>query len=658
MKTKPEYRRPLTLDFETKAIEKRPEFPPEPVGFAVTHDNRSRQYVSWGHRTGNTHTKDEAVAMLRKMWDRVNDSPICFHNAKFDLAVATEKLGLPMLLPHQFDDTMLQAFLVDPFATSLGLKPLAEKYLDMPPEEQDAVRDYIMANWKELGLKRKPGSKQWGAYMWLVPPHILGPYATGDTDRTQKLFGYFHHTIRDMGMDAAYMREKRLLPILLRTEQRGIHVNRGFMELDYLQSMDNLEQIDQQLCLRLGDINPGSGEELADALEAKGIVHPDQWAMTLKGVRKTGYNELRKLVPTDLADLFELRGRLSTITGTFMKPWLDMSESTDRIYTDWQQVRNGEGKMFGARTGRLSSTPNFQNVPKQPWTVGDEVLPYMRRYIIPDEGQILIDRDYSQQELRLLAHYIGGDLIDLYRADVNFDLHAYAQLMINNMLHANYERKPIKNTAFAILYGMSNGSLGDMLGTDKKQASILKNAYFKTMPELKALTNVLKKRAAAGQPFRTWGGRYYWCEEPKIVNGRRMTFEYKMLNQLIQGSAADVTKEAVIRMDEICNSELLLTVHDQILRQCSADQLTTEMRYMKEAMESIECDVKMTSDGEYSVESWGDLIKYDDPGKEYRGASVPVRETEGADADQDDDHGQAGNTGPADPGPQRPAYLH
>ena len=237
-------------------------------------------------------------------------------------------------------------------------------------------------------------------------------------------------------------------------------------------------------------------------------------------------------------------------------------------------------------------------------------LPYMRSYIIPDDGMVLIDRDYSQQELRLLAHYTGGSLAEIYAHDVHADMHAHAQTMINQLLRANYERKPIKNTAFGILYGMGLATLAATMGTDRKTAKRLRDAYYEIVPELGKLQYVLRRRAKTGDTYRTWGGRHYHCEPSKLVDGKRWTFEYKMLNYLIQGSASDMTKEALIRMDDICQSDLLLSVHDEILRQCEPGQVEREMFMMADAMSSIECDVEMLSDGELSEISWGDLYDY------------------------------------------------
>lgn len=132
--------KPITIDFETEAIQRRPDYPPKPVGFSIMApgDRRSR-YYAWGHPAGNNCTMQAARAVLLDAWK--SNHELLFHNAKFDVDVAQTHLGMPALMWERCHDTLYLLFLYDPHATSLSLKPAAERLLGMPPEERDAVAD-------------------------------------------------------------------------------------------------------------------------------------------------------------------------------------------------------------------------------------------------------------------------------------------------------------------------------------------------------------------------------------------------------------------------------------------------------------------------------------------------------------------------------------
>jgi DNA polymerase I-like protein with 3'-5' exonuclease and polymerase domains len=119
----------------------------------------------------------------------------------------------------------------------------------------------------------------------------------------------------------------------------------------------------------------------------------------------------------------------------------------------------------------------------------------------------------------------------------------------------------------------------------------------------------MKARAKAGEPIRTWGGREYYCEAPRFVDGRLQEYDYKLVNVLIQGSAADVTKEALIRY---CDAKpkhhrVLMTVHDELVTSVPCDEREAAMAQLREAMESVKLDVPLLSDGSWSPKSWADL---------------------------------------------------
>ena len=211
----------ITLDYETEKIEARPRFPPKPVGLSVKWPGKKSRYYAWAHLTDNNCTYDVALRALKEAW--ACGLPLVFHNAKFDLAVACEKMGMKM--PHwsRIHDTMFLLFLDDPYSPSIGLKPSANRYLGMAPTEQEAVHDWLMQNKRELGIGAQ--EKSMGKYIWMAPGTLVAEYAKGDTDRTAALFKLLYKkVVLERGMGDSYDLERELLPILLENEQEGIRV--------------------------------------------------------------------------------------------------------------------------------------------------------------------------------------------------------------------------------------------------------------------------------------------------------------------------------------------------------------------------------------------------------------------------------------------------
>lgn len=179
------------LDFETEAIDNRPHYPPKPVGLAH-FDGTDSIYLAWGHPCQNNCTEANAIEYLLNLFESEIDEFI-YHNTAFDCSIIEERwhIEVPWGRVH---DTMLQAFLLDPYG-ELSLKPLADKYLGMAPVEQDAVRDWLIHH----GVVRA-NSKDWGAFIAKAPGDLVGRYAIGDVVRTYHLFHFFHQRLAGKGM--------------------------------------------------------------------------------------------------------------------------------------------------------------------------------------------------------------------------------------------------------------------------------------------------------------------------------------------------------------------------------------------------------------------------------------------------------------------------
>lgn len=632
---------PITVDFETFGIEGRPLYPPVPVGVSIKEKGKKPRYYAWGHPTGNNATWGEARAALLKAWKHKDG--VLFHNGKFDCDVAEVHMDLPLLAWDKIHDTLFMVFLDDPNQTELGLKPSAERLLDMPPEEQDAVAEWLLANQPVNGVKigkGKQSKEPAGKYIAFAPGEIVGKYADGDVIRTEKLFHLLYQSLADRDMLGAYDRERELMLVLLDMERQGIRVDLDRLRSDVAMYDATMIELDAWVKKRLKVTDPesniDSGPQLTKAIFDAGKADEANWELTPTGQFRANKDSIEVgCTDNQLSAVLKYRSQLRTCLNTFMKSWLAVAElSGGYIYTTWNQIKSaGAGGNVGTRTGRLSSTPNFQNIPKQFDAIFKDAkhpklpacpfkklpaLPLVRSYIIPyEDGDVLIDRDYSQQEPRILGHFEGGDLMEQYQANPWIDFHDNAKEHLEHTLGREFDRKPVKNINLGLIYGMGVGKLADKNNATVEETKELKAQILGMYSGLKAMYADMKQRARMNIPIRTWGGREYYCEEPKIVNGRLQHFDYKMVNTLIQGSAGDCTKEAMIRYyrTKPPHHRLILQVHDQLTASVPKNEMKSGMELLREQMESVEFDVAILSEGSTSTTNWAELKDYDKKGK-------------------------------------------
>lgn len=622
---------PVTVDFETFKIQDRPDYPPAPVGVSIKYKGAPARYYAWGHPVGNNCTFKQALSALQKAWKWKGG--LLFQNAKFDLDVAEVHCALPIPPWTQVHDTMFLLFLDDPHQPDLGLKSAAERLLGMPPEERDAVADWLIDNQPVGGVtisSAKSSDHYFGGYIAHAPGDLVASYANGDVERTERLYELLLDKTLARGMGEAYDRERRLLPILLDMDRRGVPVDLPLLRSDVKMYSDVLARLDTWIKNRLGLckdslINLDSSAELLDAMLSAGVVDTDLMPLTKTGKISTAKESLHVgVTDAQLYGVLQYRAQLNTCMRTFMMPWLAVAERAGGlIYTYWNQVRSPKkDKSAGARTGRLSSNPNFQNIPKtfKPIFKVDTPdralkrklpappfkdlppLPRVRHYIKAPKGYVLIRRDYSAQELRMLAHFEDGDMLQAYINDPDVDFHETAKNEIKKLTGIETDRSKTKIIAFSIIYGSGLGLLAQGLGVSVAEAQQLKNAYLRIFPGILDVQKVLKNRARRGEPFRTMGGREYYCEKPKIINGKFRSFDYKQLNYLVQGSSAEQTKDAVIEYDQIkVHGKLILLVHDEMIAMVPEKHYKKEMAILKQAMHKSKIDTPIRSSGSYGV---------------------------------------------------------
>lgn len=620
---------PIVLDFETFPIRNRPHYPPVPVSFSLKMPGeRKPTFYSWAHQTGKNNCNFEtAKAVLTKAYQQVSTvNPLLAQNFKFDSDVAEVHFGLKLPPWHDFQDTMFLLFLEDPHQRDLGLKPSAERILGMAPDEQDAVKEWILSHKKQLeqdfpeiidlygGIKPSTAGK----FVAYAPGDVVAPYANGDVTRTEKLFTALYKRVTvERGMGEAYDRERRLLPILLRNEREGIRVDSQALVRD--QEIYEKAQAKTDAWIRKALKSPGldldKDAAVAEAFEANDSL--TEWTLTPTGRKSVSKKNMKLSHFRDrkLAAAYSYRQKCATILETFIRPWQKFTVNGS-MHTTWNQVRQskgGAGDTGGTRTGRPSTdSPNFLNMPKA--VKDDEMggfifpthikdlpgIPRIRGYIMPDEKSHLIGRrDLNQQELRLLAHYEDGALKEAYLNNPRLDVHEFTRMMIEQLIGIDVGRGFTKTLNFGFVYGQGLGSLAEKLQKTVDEVRKVRDAQLRALPGFKALNDGVKKRANAGDFITTWGGRQYFKEPSMMINGRNVDFAYKLLNYLIQGSAADVTKEAIIRYDAVrTDGRFILSVYDEIDVSVPKKLMKKEMLILRDAMMSIELDVPLLSDGE------------------------------------------------------------
>lgn len=632
----------IECDFETKGIEGRPKYPPKPVSLALKWpDKREYELMAWGHGDGtkkfdNNCTEQEARAAYKRA--RESKYAMLFQNGVFDQDVAETHWDIPLLPPDKTHETMYLLFLWDPHAPTLALKESAQRLLGIAPEEQDHLKEWILANIPEA--KRKPST--WGAYICEAPYRIVRPYHKGDLVRTGKVFNHLYPRIVEAGMLEAYQRELKLMPILLRNARKGMRVDYAKLEQDLPLMKAGVERVDNWLRKRLGDINLDSDKQLGEALYSKGIV--TDFRRTPKGQLSVSkkYLTIDKFKDKRVYQGLTYRNQMSTSISMFMEPWLEWAGGTENrvLHPNWIQVRSSKtgGDSQGARSNRIiCARPNLLNIPKKwkksisagyahPTFISVPQLPYMRTYVLPSKGKRWGRCDYNQQEVRLFAYFEEGPVHDGFIANPRFDIHEGARVeeeraLVEAGLREVFERDDAKITVFGAFYGQGLKGLMEALKLpDDEEGNrvgrLIHKALHTAIPSIGALSNALKALAKEGQPIRTWGGRLYYAEEPKYSEkyGRDMTFEYKLISYLIQGSGADVMKEALVRYDAHPkrNEDLLVTVYDEVdvdlpMSEKGAKQ---EMTVLRDCMQSVETDqMMMLSDGEVGP-NWGTLEAY------------------------------------------------
>ncbi len=475
-----------------------------------------------------------------------------FQNAKFDMMILS-RAGFPM--PSPVDDTMLISYAQEAGLHGHGMDELSQLHLGHTPISFDEVTG--------TGRNRVPFAQ--------VQIERATAYAAEDADVTLRLWETLKPRLRLNGGLALYEQvERRLLPILLEMERAGVKVDADDlqrMSVDFGARMAVMEQD----CHRLAGhpFNIGSPKQLGEVLF-------DEQKLPGGKRMKTGAWGTDSVVLQGLADQgHELPGRilewrqLQKLKSTYADALVtEINPETGRVHTSFA--------MAIASTGRLSSNdPNLQNIP-----IRTEEGSRIRQAFIAEPEHVLVSADYSQIELRLLAHV--ADLPVLKESFANGeDIHARTASEVFGVPMAGMDpmtRRRAKAINFGIIYGISGFGLARQLGVSPGEARGYIDRYFERYPGIRDYMERTKQEARVKGYVVSPFGRRCWVPGIADKNGARRAYaERQAINAPLQGGAADIIKRAMVRIPamlkrEGLRSRLLLQVHDELLFEAPADE--------------------------------------------------------------------------------------
>jgi len=527
------------------------------VGYALAVDGWSG-YFPVAHHGGGNLDKKRVERWLADVLAYPSDKVM--HNAAYDLGWL-QASGFKV--NGRIIDTMLAAPILDENRFSYSLNALGFDYLQEAKSEQglkQAAADFGVHPKKEL---------------WKLPAMYVGEYAEQDASLTLKLWQAFKIRMRQDEVESIFNLETEAFPVLHHMTSRGIRFDRNKCSLliDKMVVRENelLKEMKEQAGIK---IDIWAAQSIAAAFDRLGI----QYSKTDNGLPSFTKVFLENHEHPLSKMIIEARETNKTHS-TFLQPYLHFSEKTGRIHPHVNQMRSDDG---GTVTGRLSmANPNLQQVPARHEIIG----PMVRGLFLPEDGEMWASNDFSSQEPRLLVHYAslldlpGADtMVSAYKENPNTDFHQ----MVAEM--AGINRKAAKTIGLGLMYGMGKNKLAAQLDLNVTEASELIDKFHQNVPFLKGTVNAVMKRIehpASNGSIRTllgrkcrfplwepmeWGVNKALPREQAVMEyGQRIkrAGTYKGLNRLIQGSAADQTKAAMVALARE-GIMPMLQVHDEL----------------------------------------------------------------------------------------------
>jgi DNA polymerase I-like protein with 3'-5' exonuclease and polymerase domains len=576
----------------------------EVVGYAIAVADWAG-YIPIRHLGGGNLDERIVDKWLKKVFECPADK--IMHNAQYD-AGWIRRMGFT--LNGRIIDTMLVASLLNENRFSFSLNSLCYDLLGKIKTEktlQEAAR--------EFGLDPK-------AEMWKMPAMYVGPYAQNDAEITLELWNYLSMQLTKEDLWPIANLELKLLPCLIDMTWRGVRVDQDRVERTRNHLIKQEKDIIKQIKSVAGsDVELWAAASIAKAFDKLSIPYPK----TEKGAPSFTKAFLSDH-PHELAQLIVKARNLNKTSGTFINTIMKHCHADGRIHGHINQIRSDDG---GTVSGRISmSNPNLQQIPAR----DPELGPMIRSLFLPEEGEQWAAIDFSQQEPRILVHYsyvygksrgkqMAGveEFVDGYRNDPDMDFHT----MVAEM--ANIPRKQAKTINLGMMYGMGVNKLSDQLDIDVDEAKGLVRQYHDRVPFVKGLMNGVQNRLndrGSSGSIRSILGRKcrfdLWEPDTFAMNKAlpyqdavkeygettrlKRAYTYKALNRLIQASAADMTKQAMVNIYEQGRIPLI-QIHDEIAMSVKNREDAESIANIMESAVPLEipskCDVEIGP-------SWGE----------------------------------------------------
>jgi DNA polymerase I-like protein with 3'-5' exonuclease and polymerase domains len=531
-----------------------------PVGIALAFDNYAN-YFPIRHLSGGNLDDINVIRFFRDLLSR-KDLEVVGANTIYDV----EWLNfLGIEVSGTIRDIQIAEALMDEEQDSYSLNALCKKYLNETKNET-LLREAAAA----YGIDPK-------SELWKLHSKYVGPYAIGDVVKTKAIFEKQLPLLHAIGLNKIWELESALTPIIFQMRRNGVRINQEKAQEVSKQlkvKEDNLHLEIKKLCGQFLDVN--SPQMIAGVCDRMNI----SYGRTAKG-NPTFDKVFLKNSDHPLFKLIQKTRSVVLLRNTYVNKLLLRLPINGRLHGEFHQMRNDED---GTKTGRFSSSsPNLQQIPAR----DEEIAPLIRGLFIPEEGEKWAKLDYSQQEPRILTHFgflakfRGADKVrDCYLQDKKSDFY---QLVANE---AKLKRKPAKDLTLGRCYGEGKDKMARDLGVSLDEAARVLETFDKANPFVKELADSVSKVAEKRGYIITLLGRHLhfnfwepanWKENPHKESLRleaarkrwpekhlRRAFLYKALNKLIQGSAADMTKAAMLKNYNETKRVPLLQVHDEL----------------------------------------------------------------------------------------------
>jgi DNA polymerase-1 len=531
------------------------------VGFSFCLNEQEAYYVPFAHfylGVPEQISEDDIKSAIRKIFN----SKVVGHNIKFDLHFVTRFLEDDTL--EAYADSMILAWLINS-ESALSLDKLSDKLLG---HTMVAFKDTVKKGETFAGVELEDACK----------------YAAEDAFITAKLYNLFLEKL-ELQSATHLIEESRdvefpFINTLLKMEKEGIEVDGAFLE-------QFLGEVKETLSTLTATIHKLAGSEFnINSTKQLGVILFETLELPVGKKTKTGYSTDEKVL-NGLKDKHEIIPKLleyrevHKLSSTYLEPLLKLSreDAKSRIHTSFVQT--------GTATGRLSSkNPNLQNIPTRT-PLGAKI----RQAFVAGKGKKLIGIDYSQIELRLLAHYSQDSvLVDAFKNDK--DIHLQTAIVLFGEEEASSKRSVAKTVNFGLLYGMGPKKLSDTLGITTKEAKEIIEKYFESFPTVRTYFRSIVDTSKEQGYVETLLKRRRYFDYENATPMFRAAYERESVNSVFQGSAADLIKLSMnkihnVILEEKLNATMLLQIHDELIFEVDADESDALGARFREIMEGI-----------------------------------------------------------------------